>query len=124
MNNRQGKFAALSALMTLLLPAIARADMVWPALLGAFLLLVAGLLWEIGPDLLLFKFFNIGTFNPGTWAFTLIIAVVITTYIEYLIAKRLLKGSPPEPLFKVVLIANILSVSLAFGSLFVFRPNI
>jgi hypothetical protein len=43
---------------------------------------VLGFLWEIFPGLVIYKLFNIGTFNPGTWLATFVMAVLATTSIE------------------------------------------
>jgi hypothetical protein len=37
-------------------------------IVGIVLIPVLGLVWEIFPGVVLYKFFSIGTFNPGTWA--------------------------------------------------------
>ena len=94
------------------------------ALLGVLLIPIAGLVWEFFPGLVIYKLFNIGTFNPGTWIATLLMAVFINTLIERAALRRLFK----QPVmgrrsFWLLFLANFLSVGLAYGSLFVSWPR-
>src|SRR4029078_4473643 len=47
------------------------------SLLGVVLIPLAGVAWEFFPGVLIYKFLKIGTFNPGTWAATFLMAVFI-----------------------------------------------
>src|SRR5262245_50038467 len=51
-------------------------------LLGIVLIPALGIAWEVFPGLVLEKFFDIGTFNPGTWVATFVISVLATTGVE------------------------------------------
>ena len=48
---------------------------------GIVLISALGFAWEFFPGLVLYKVFNVGTFNPGTWAATFVMAVLATTAI-------------------------------------------
>ena len=50
-------------------------------LAGIVVMPVLGLMWELFPGSVLYKLFDIGTFNPGTWAATFVMAVLATTAI-------------------------------------------
>jgi hypothetical protein len=83
-----------------------------------------GLVWEFFLGLLIYKLFNIGTFNPGTWVATLFMAVVINTFIERAALRRFFKQPVAgRRAFWLLFLANFLSVGLAFASLFVFMPE-
>ncbi|QDK37975.1 hypothetical protein [Bdellovibrio sp. NC01] len=154
-----------AALVILTIPLIAKADMVWPALLfadryaliaipvgllleffilkkylpyssmksfwitffmnlastiiGGILIALAGLVWEVGPGILLYSYLSVGTFNPWTWIFTFVSAIAITTYIEYTFVRITTKLKKKE-LIKPLLLANLVSVAIAFVSLIFF----
>src|SRR5258705_3863754 len=55
------------------------------SLLGIILRPISGILWEIFPGLIFYKFFNVGTFNPVTWTATLILASVVNAGLESLV---------------------------------------
>jgi hypothetical protein len=94
------------------------------ALFGVLLIPIAGLVWEFFPGLLIYKLFNIGTFNPGTWSATLFMAVVINTLIERAALRRFFKQPVDgRGAFWLLFLGNFLSVGLAFASLFVFLPK-
>lgn len=52
------------------------------ALLGILLLPLSGLAWEVFPGIVLSTAFNIGTFKPGTWTATFLLAVFINAVLE------------------------------------------
>lgn len=62
-------------------------------LCGVVLIPLAGIAWEVFPGLVLYRLFNVGTFNPGTWTATFILAVLINAALESLVLKRVFKMS-------------------------------
>ena len=93
------------------------------ALLGIFLIPIAGIVWEFFPGIVLYKFFNIGTFNPGTWAATFLFAVFINGILEWSVLRFMFRQKSDRKVFWWLCVANSLSVALAFGSLFVYPPK-
>jgi len=91
------------------------------SLLGLLLIPIAGIAWEFFPGIILYKAFNIGTFNPGTWAATFVFAVLINAALEATVLRIAFKQPTGKRVFWWLCVANSLSVSLAFGSLY-FRP--
>jgi len=89
------------------------------ALLGAILIPLAGIIWEIFPGLVVYRVFHIGTFNPGTWAATFVFAVLITSWIERLVIARFFKIPVSRRLFAWLCAANTVSVGIAFVSLLI-----
>jgi hypothetical protein len=155
------------AVLVLLVPTAARADVVWPALyletrlatwwsvsigllvellviwrafaleikkallvdlvanaasvlLGIIFIPLAGMVWEIFPGLVFYKVFNVGTFNPTTWAATCIFAVAINAALEWAVIQKGFKLPIGKRGFWILAGANAVSVAVAFGSLFVF----
>jgi hypothetical protein len=155
----------LLAIACAVVPAIAHADMVWPALYlvsrlftwwaiaagllveyvvirgvfklppkkaiiadlaanaassvaGSVLIAIAGIAWEFGPGLALYKLLNVGTFNPYTWAATILMAALINGGIEMAILRAF--GVPStKRTFLVLTLANAVTVGIAFGSIFI-----
>ena len=105
---------------------------VWPTLamnlastiVGLVLIPLAGFGWEFFPGTLLYKIFDVGTFNPGTWIATLVFAVLINTSIEALVLKRVFKTRFPKDGFLVLALANAVSVGAAMVSIMVAPPPI
>lgn len=93
------------------------------ALLGLLLIPVAGIAWEFFPGLIIYKIFNIGTFNPGTWAATFVLAVLINGALESLVLKYAFKQKVGKRVFWWLCAANSLSVALAFASLLARPPR-
>ena len=94
------------------------------AMLGVLLIPIAGLIWEIFPGIVIYKIFNIGTFNPGTWIATILMAAAINTYIERFALRRFFK----QPVvgrrcFWMLFLANAISITLAVASLFCYPPE-
>ncbi len=89
-------------------------------LLGAVLIPIAGIGWEFFPGLLLYKIFNIGTFNPGTWTATFIMSVLINAWLENYVIKRFFKKDLGWRGFRWLCLANAASVGIAFISLWLF----
>jgi len=88
-------------------------------IVGIVLIPVLGLVWEIFPGVVLYKFFSIGTFNPGTWAATFAMAVFATTAIEAAVVNWGFKIQLDRRRFWILCGANGLSVAIAFASLWV-----
>lgn len=93
------------------------------ALLGIILVPAAGFIWELFPGIIIYKVFNIGTFNPGTWAATFLFAVFINAALETSVLRFAFKQKTGKRVFWWLCVANSLSVSLAFGSLFIHPPK-
>ncbi|MEI6561046.1 MAG: hypothetical protein WCO68_03060 [Verrucomicrobiota bacterium] len=90
------------------------------ALLGIVLIPVVGLLWEVFPGILLYKLFKVGTFNPGTWTATFILAVFVNAVLETTVLRYAFHQKPAKRIFGWLCLANGLSIALAFISLFVY----
>lgn len=95
------------------------------AVLGVLLIPIAGLILEIFPGIVIYKIFNIGTFNPGTWMETILMAAAINTYIERFALRKFFK----QPVvgrrcFWMLFLANAISITLAVGSLFCYPPKL
>lgn len=93
------------------------------ALCGLILIPLAGIVWEIFPGMIMYKIFNIGTFNPATWTATYLFAVFINGILETLFLKYVFKQKTGRRVFLWICFANALSVALAFGSLLVRPPR-
>jgi hypothetical protein len=93
------------------------------ALLGVFLIPLAGVAWEFFPGSILYKVFNIGTFNPGTWIATFLFAVFINSALETTVLRYGFKQRPFKRFFWWLALANAISVGIAFGSLFKYPPR-
>ncbi|GHU19488.1 hypothetical protein AGMMS50243_11610 [Betaproteobacteria bacterium] len=89
------------------------------ALLGVVLIPLSGIVWEFVPGLLIYPLFHMGTFNPITWAATFILACLVTTGLEALVYKYGVKFAVRRREFGWLLIANALSVAVAFASVFI-----
>jgi hypothetical protein len=90
-------------------------------LLGILLIPLAGLAWEFFPGIVIYKVFNIGTFNPGTWAMTFLFAVAINTALESCVIRWGFKTKVSKRKFWGLFVANAISVGVAFASLFIVR---
>ena len=93
-------------------------------LAGIVVIPALGLLWEFVPGLVLHKLFDIGTFNPGTWAATFVIAVLATTAIEAAVVRWGFKISLDKRRFLILCLANGVSVGIACASLWVRPPKL
>ncbi len=92
------------------------------AILGVILIPLGGILWEIFPAGIYNSILGWGTFNPITWGGTFLLASFINAIVEGLVYKKIFKI---EFLFKsrkflYLFLINILSVSLAFASIWVY----
>jgi len=91
-------------------------------LLGILLIPIAGIIWEFFPGIIIYKIFDIGTFNPGTWLATILMAAFLNTFIERFVLRKFFK----QPVvgkrgFWLLFAGNAISVAIAFGSI-LYRP--
>jgi hypothetical protein len=90
------------------------------AVLGVPLIPIAGIIWELFPGSLYMGPLNWGTFNPITWGATFLLACFVTSVIEALVYKHGFKYRVSRRTFGWLILANSISVGVAFASLFVF----
>ncbi len=83
------------------------------AILGGFLIAVAGIVWEIVPGFLLYPALKVGTFNPVTWWATFVMAVLINSIVEAQILKGFFGVLRWKRAAAWLIIANSLSVAAA-----------
>jgi hypothetical protein len=91
---------------------------------GILLIPLLGIAWEILPGLLMYNAFHIGTFNPGTWIATTLLAALLNTFIERFALRKIFR----QPVlgkrnFALLFLGNTLSIAIAFISVFVFPPR-
>jgi hypothetical protein len=86
-------------------------------LLGIILIPLLGVGWEFFPGIVLYKLFNIGTFNPGTWTATFLIAVFVNAFLENAVINKGFKKKLGWLGFWWLSLANGASVGIAFISL-------
>ena len=89
------------------------------ALLGLLLIPLAGVVWELFPGSIYMKLLDWGTFNPITWGATFFIACLLNALIEGFILRRWFGLQVGRKQFWFLVLANAVSVGVAFGSLFV-----
>jgi hypothetical protein len=77
-----------------------------------------GAFWEIGPGDLLDKRLGLPTFNPVSWSVTALIAVVVNVLVEGTILSRLFHAKVSKRNLGLLVAANVLSVAVAFGAVF------
>jgi hypothetical protein len=92
--------------------------------LGIALIPALGFVWEVFPGAVLYRLFNVGTFNPGTWAATFVIAVLATTAIEAAVVRWGFKVPLDRRRFWILCAANCVSVAMAFASLWIHPPRL
>ena len=88
-------------------------------LMGLVFIPLMGFIWEIFPGILLYKLFNIGTFNPGTWMATFLLAVFINAGLETLVLAKCFEYEVGKKGFWMLCLANMASVAIAFISILV-----
>jgi hypothetical protein len=91
---------------------------------GIVLIPALGLAWEFFPGAILYKIFHTGTFNPGTWAATFVMAVLATTAIEAAVIRWGFKVPLGQRRFGILCAANCVSVAIAFASLWIHPPKL
>jgi hypothetical protein len=93
------------------------------SLLGVFLIPLAGVAWEFFPGIVLYRVFNVGILNPGTWLATFLFAVFINSALETAVLRYAFKQKPFKRFLSWLALANAISVGIAFGSLFKYPPR-
>ena len=93
------------------------------SLVGVFLIPIAGLAWEFSAGIALYKVFNIGTFNPITWAATFVVAVFVNSALEATVLRYGFKQRPFHRFFWWLSLANAFSVGIAVVSIFLNPPR-
>lgn len=90
-------------------------------LLGVALIPLSGLLWEllITP---LHLIFHIGTFHPVGWVGTIVFAALANTIVEGASLRVFFKIRFSKKVFRLLLIANLISVSLVGLTLIYHMP--
>jgi hypothetical protein len=92
-------------------------------LLGLILIPIAGIVWELFPGIVIYNVFKIGTFNPGTWAATILMAAAINAFIERFVLRRFFNQKVSKRGFWLLFGANTVSVGLAFASILYLPPE-
>lgn len=92
--------------------------------LSAFLIPALGLGWGFLAEFTLFKPLHTDTFNWGSWAFTLVIAVLATTGVEAVVVRSGFKVPLNRRRFWILCAANFASVAIAFASLWIYPPKL
>jgi hypothetical protein len=92
-------------------------------LLGIILIPLAGIIWEVFPGIVLYRLFDLGTFNPGTWAATFLMAVLINAGLEMAVLRFGFGQLRGGGLFWWLCLANALSVGVAMGSFLLYPPR-
>lgn len=90
------------------------------SILGIVLIPIAGIVWEFFPGIILYKAFNIGTFNPGTWSATCLMATAINAAIESMALSKFFKCKIGKRGFWILFLANAISVGIAMVSLYLY----
>lgn len=91
-------------------------------IIGAIGAAVGGLLWEASFGIAFYKLLDIGTFNPITWLFTLVIAAYLSYFSEVKSLKWFFKIELEKRESILFLIANIVSTLVAFISILLISP--
>jgi len=96
------------------------------AILGIILIPLGGILWEIFPAGIYNYLFGWGTFNPVTWGGTLVLAAWINAMVEGLAYNKIFKIKIifKSKEFWYLFLINILSVSFAFVSIWVYPVHL
>jgi hypothetical protein len=91
---------------------------------GIILIPALGFAWELGPGQVLYRAFNVGTFNPATWVVTFVIAVFAATVIEASVVRWGFKIPLDRRRFSILCAANSASVAIAFASIWINPPRL
>lgn len=86
---------------------------------GVLLIPLLGIAWEVFPGLVLYRAFNVGTFNPGTWIATVFLATFANALLEGLVLRFAFKVKFTTRVFWLLSGANLVSVGVAVASLVV-----
>jgi len=85
---------------------------------GILLIPLVGIVWELFPGSIYMYALKWGTFNPITWAATFVLACLVNTGIEAQVYKRGFKLQVRRREFWWIVVANAVSVGVAFVTLF------
>lgn len=91
-------------------------------IIGATGAILGNLAFEFTIGQILYKYFQIGTFNPLSWASAIIFGALISTIIEVYSLKTIFKIKLNSKQRYIFLGANLLSTLVAFVSILVKRP--
>ena len=89
---------------------------------GIILIPLAGLAWEATAGVVLYKLFDLGTFSFVSWAATYVLAVLVNALLENFVLRRFFKVEKNCRGFRLLCLANALSVAVAFAALW-FYPR-
>ena len=89
------------------------------SLVGAVVIAIGGLIWEFGPGQLMYKWLNVGTFNPFTWGVTIIVAALVNAVIETFVLTERFDVPFSRRTFIILTVANAVTVGIAFASVFI-----
>jgi hypothetical protein len=87
------------------------------AIAGAAITIAGGLAWEFGPGQLVNRLLDYGTFNPISWAATLVMAAAANAAIELYVLWVWFRVPFTRRAFTILALANAVTVSIALGSL-------
>ncbi len=93
------------------------------AFVGLFLIPISGVVWELGPGLLMNFALNIGTFNPVTWGATFVMATLINAALEMLAIRFALSIWLSWRQFGWWVLANAITVAIAAASIWIEPPD-
>jgi hypothetical protein len=91
---------------------------------GIVLIPVLGLVWEFGPGSLVNRIFNVGTFNPASWAATFLFSAAASTSIEAAVVRWGFRIPLGWRRFWILCGANAVSTGIAFASLWMHPPQL
>ena len=89
---------------------------------GIVLIPLLGIAWELFPMQMVFRFWNMGTFNPYTWGATVLLATLANVALEGAVLRYAFKIAFTRRAFALLFWANLISVGLAMASIVVSPP--
>ena len=91
--------------------------------LGILLVPLVGLVWEVVPGLVLYKVLNIGTFNPGTWLATFVMAAATNALVEAATLRFAFGIAFSRRVLAILTVANCASISVAVYFMWLHPPE-
>jgi hypothetical protein len=91
-------------------------------IVGATGAILGNLAFEATLGVILYKYFNIGTFNPLSWTSAIIFGALVSTLIEVYSLKTIFKIKLNSKQRYLFLGANLLSTLIAFASILIKKP--
>lgn len=91
-------------------------------IVGAVGAILGNLAFEATLGIILYKYFNIGTFNPLSWTSAIVFGALVSTIIEVYSLKTIFKIKLTSKQRIIFLGANVLSTLIAFASILIKRP--